>query len=310
MNYEAIINKITNKTTYLFLIEKTVNEITRVRTIHMYQGGLLLCEMAPSVLSLCTDTRIGQVASTAEDISKKEAIRFVEKTLDGYGNNCVSVVENTDGKNEIIYTYLQPPSDDDSTTLAYITSYSGFVTQAECPTLSHEDRQCDNWCIKQGEIFYKTDNDFKSTGVVMPAITASQDTIAYKHAKKDESVPDQISELAHTAVEMTDRIMCVIKAHTLKERLKNSEQYKDFTFLTSPVPFKELMSNENFDIVQTHCIQPVGDNDIIGFCGVFSWKDNVLTSLDSDTYSEYSLVYGYMRFTTECNETALDILID
>jgi len=89
MNYEAIIDKITNETTYLFLIEKTVNEITRVRTIHMYQGGLLLCEMAPSVLSLCADTRIGQVASTAEDISKKEAIRFVEKTLDGYGNNCV-----------------------------------------------------------------------------------------------------------------------------------------------------------------------------------------------------------------------------
>jgi hypothetical protein len=310
MNYKAIIDKIINETTYLFLIERTGSEITRVRTIHMYQGKPLLCEMAPSVLSLCADIRIGQIASTAEDISRKEAIRFVEKTLDGYGNNCVSVVTNTDGKNKIIYTYLQPPSDADIVTLANIAAYSGFITQAESPTLSHEDRQCGNWCIEQNEIFYKTDNGFKSTGVVLPTITTKQDAIAYKQTVKDESVPDQIAALARAAVTPTERLVNAIKVRMLKERLKNSEQYKDFTFLTLPVPFKELMLNENFDIVQTHCIQPVGSNDIIGFCGAFSWKDNVLTSLDSDTYSEDSLVYGYMRFTTECDETALDILID
>lgn len=310
MNYKAITDKIVNETTYLFLIEKAINEITRVRTIRMYCGELLLCEMAPSVLSLCADTRIGQVASTAEDISEEEATRLVKETLNGYGNNCVSVVENADGKNKIIYTYLQPPSDDDVITLTHITLHSGFITQAEAPALSHEDRQCGNWCIEQGEILYKTDNGFKSTGVTLPVVTTTQDILTYKHTKRDESVPNRIAALAHAAARPTERLVNAIKARMLKERLKGSEQYKDFTFLTTPVPFKELMSNENFDIVQTHCVQPVGDNDIIGFCGVFSWRDNVLTSLDSDTYSEDSLVYGYMRFTTECDETALDILID
>lgn len=62
--------------------------------------------------------------------------------------------------------------------------------------------------------------------------------------------------------------------------------------------------------MQLHSIQPCGDNDIVGFCGVFSWINNVLTPLDHDSYSDETLVYGYSWFKNEISDRCLDILVE
>lgn len=93
----------------------------------------------------------------------------------------------------------------------------------------------------------------------------------------------------------------------LKE-LTNLERYKDFTILDKPIPFETLFANQNIACVQLHSIEPCGD-DIVGFCGVCSWKDNEIHPEDGDTYSAKMPVYGYSWFTVN-GEKVLDILVD
>mgnify|MGYP004511087641 FL=1 len=99
----------------------------------------------------------------------------------------------------------------------------------------------------------------------------------------------------------------------LKEIIKNSTRYNEFTLLDEPASFKELFKDENFDYVQLHSTQIFsykdGTKDIVGFCGVFSWKDNVVKSLDGDLYNDSVTVLGYERFTTQDGSICIDILV-
>lgn len=98
---------------------------------------------------------------------------------------------------------------------------------------------------------------------------------------------------------------------------KNSWRYKNFTYFDKPqdkpVPFKELMKDEDIDVVQVHLLQTYGDEghkNIVGFSGMFEWRNNTLKSLDADTYDSECLVYGYSWFTTKDNKRGLDILVE
>ncbi len=92
---------------------------------------------------------------------------------------------------------------------------------------------------------------------------------------------------------------------------KTNERYEDFTVLDTPVPFKELFKDRDFDYIQIHDTEPCPDGDIIGFCGVCSWKDNVLKPLDGDTYTDSMTVCGYSYFTNseEGVSCGLEILV-
>lgn len=95
----------------------------------------------------------------------------------------------------------------------------------------------------------------------------------------------------------------------LKEKIKNLDRYKDFTFLDKPVPFKDMYKDRDIDCVQLHCIQEAGD-DIIGFCGAFKWNDGKAITLDGDIYSPDTLVYGINWWKNkETGREGLDILV-
>ena len=96
-----------------------------------------------------------------------------------------------------------------------------------------------------------------------------------------------------------------------KLNLEKSERYNMFTILDEPVKFSELYKDTDIQLVQVHSIEPVGDDDIVGFCGVFRWERNHLSPLDGDIYNPDVLVQGYSWFSAEDNPDAkcLDILV-
>lgn len=94
----------------------------------------------------------------------------------------------------------------------------------------------------------------------------------------------------------------------LKSILAANERYSDFTLLDTPVPFAVWAKDKNYPTVQVHDTTLYKfdyGTDIIGFVGIFEWKDNVLTPLDGDTYNELMPVIGY-----EEDEDTLDILVE
>lgn len=101
----------------------------------------------------------------------------------------------------------------------------------------------------------------------------------------------------------------------LKELIKNSERYKDFCLLDKPIPFKEMFSNKDFNVVQLHSTQIMTYKDnskyIGGFCGVFKWENNKIISLDGDSYCDYFKVLGYSEFKNEKEgiSSGIDILV-
>lgn len=100
----------------------------------------------------------------------------------------------------------------------------------------------------------------------------------------------------------------------LKELLKNNERYKTFTILDAPIMFKEKFAGIDADVVQLHSIQTYGDEhnkDILGFCGVCKWKNNILTPCDGDSYSDKMTVYGYEWWSNKDENVnkGLDILV-
>lgn len=94
-----------------------------------------------------------------------------------------------------------------------------------------------------------------------------------------------------------------MKKTELRNFIENTDRYKSFTLLDEPKPFNEIFKDKDFDHVQTHSTQmfeiPGEGKDIIGFSGVFAWKNNQLTSLDHDTYSESMPILGYDYFSNE-----------
>ena len=94
----------------------------------------------------------------------------------------------------------------------------------------------------------------------------------------------------------------------LKSVLAANERYADFKILDTPVPFAEWAKDKSYGEVQVHDTTLYKfdyGTDIIGFVGVFEWKDNALTPLDGDTYNELMPVIGY-----EEDEDALHILVE
>lgn len=91
--------------------------------------------------------------------------------------------------------------------------------------------------------------------------------------------------------------------------VKKNPRYEDFTFLEIPIRFKDMQADNNIKVVQLHSIEPVGADDIVGFCGVCSWIDNTIAPLDGDSYSAEMLVYGYEWFDDNDYGRCLDILV-
>ena len=94
----------------------------------------------------------------------------------------------------------------------------------------------------------------------------------------------------------------------LKSILAANERYSNFKILDTPVPFAEWAKDKDWPTVQVHDTTLYKfdyGTDIVGFVGVFEWKDNVLTSLDGDTYNPDMPVIGYEEF-----EDGVDILVE
>lgn len=101
----------------------------------------------------------------------------------------------------------------------------------------------------------------------------------------------------------------------LKELIMNSERYKDFCLLDTPIPFKEMFKNKDFDVVQLYSTQIIthkdGSKHLIGFCGAFKWKNRKIISLDEDSYCDDFKVLGYTEFKNEKEgiSSGIDILV-
>ena len=86
---------------------------------------------------------------------------------------------------------------------------------------------------------------------------------------------------------------------------KKTDRYKDYTVCENPRPFSEMFKDKDFSRVQVHSNQVVEPiNDIVGFCGAFAWEDNVIRSLDGDSYNKDMLVLGY-----EIDDDCLEIMV-
>ena len=96
---------------------------------------------------------------------------------------------------------------------------------------------------------------------------------------------------------------------TWKQIVKVTERYKTFTILEEPKKFRDMFRDQDIPVVQLHSVQVYGDgSDIVGFCGVFQWKDNAITPIDGDIYSQDVEVLGYEWFEHQ-GEKCLDILV-
>ncbi len=96
--------------------------------------------------------------------------------------------------------------------------------------------------------------------------------------------------------------------------LKRDNRYAGFTLLDKPVPFCELFKNKSIPVVQLHSLEifDIGKDlrDIVGYCGAFSWKDGNIESLDYDSYTKKTPVFGYSWFKNKnYKEYCLDILV-
>lgn len=81
-----------------------------------------------------------------------------------------------------------------------------------------------------------------------------------------------------------------------KEVIKGNELYEDFTIVDDPIPFKEMYAGRDISRVELYSTQVFtvdGKDHIMGFCGVFEWKDGEVHPLDGDSYSDSVLVLGY-----------------
>lgn len=80
-----------------------------------------------------------------------------------------------------------------------------------------------------------------------------------------------------------------------KEVIKHNDKYKNFVIVENPIHFTEMYAGRDIPRVQlysTSVFSVDGKEQLIGFCGVFEWKNNEIISLDQDSYSNF-LVLGY-----------------
>ncbi len=98
-----------------------------------------------------------------------------------------------------------------------------------------------------------------------------------------------------------------------KKIIKTIERYKDFTIEDDPKPFNALFAGKDIPCVQVHSVELCGDDDIVGFCGVFLWNGDSVPAtvgpLDGDTYYPDMLVLGHHWFEGKNGYKCLDILV-
>ena len=74
---------------------------------------------------------------------------------------------------------------------------------------------------------------------------------------------------------------------------------RNFTMLDKPISFIELYKDRDIEVIQIFMKD-------VGFCGAFNWDDNIVKTLDGDSYSKNMTVYGYEWFD---NEKGLNLLV-
>lgn len=102
------------------------------------------------------------------------------------------------------------------------------------------------------------------------------------------------------------------KTDNLKKILQQSDRYRDFTMIDEPVPFSTMFEDKDIVCVQVHSAEilgKTGEQDIIGFCGAFSWINHELKPLDGDIYNENVRVLGYKWFKNVSGDECLNILV-
>ncbi len=102
----------------------------------------------------------------------------------------------------------------------------------------------------------------------------------------------------------------------LKDFICQDERYKGFVWPEKPVEFNKFFANQSFDVVQVHTCEPCFDDAgkiiaIVGFCGLFEWKHNILRPLDHDSYSDHPVVYAFSFFEKKEHgiQNGLNILV-
>ena len=63
--------------------------------------------------------------------------------------------------------------------------------------------------------------------------------------------------------------------------------------------FNELFRDKNYELVQVHLRNVLGDKEDEIFVGVFKWENNVLNSLDGDCYNPEMEVLEFEEFVNE-----------
>ena len=95
-----------------------------------------------------------------------------------------------------------------------------------------------------------------------------------------------------------------------RDELRQIDRYKDFTLLDPAQSFKVMFKGKTIPLVQVHSLISCG-GDIVGFCGVFRWDNDILTPLDGDSYNDKMMVYGYKWFKNpDTQEECLDVLVN
>ncbi len=99
--------------------------------------------------------------------------------------------------------------------------------------------------------------------------------------------------------------------HELYQIIRESERYMDFTLLDKLVKFKDMFADMDIPYVQLHdttICNIDGKKDIMGFSGVFEWKNNHIIPIDYDSYYSELMICGYEWFERS-GEKCLDILV-
>ncbi len=94
----------------------------------------------------------------------------------------------------------------------------------------------------------------------------------------------------------------------LKMILNKNERYKDFIHLDTPTPFSTWAKGKEYETVQVHdssVFEFDGQEGILGFVGVFTWKNDTLSPLDGDVYDPDMPVIAYEEF-----EGGVDVLVE
>ena len=82
----------------------------------------------------------------------------------------------------------------------------------------------------------------------------------------------------------------------IRNLIMQDERYKNFKLLDNPMKFSELFADYDDIKVETHSTgiwEIDGKKSLVGFCGIFKWKDKKAVPLDGDSYNKDVTIFGY-----------------